>query len=130
MAYQDSIKKELSSTEVNEIQDAAANLVRRYSRGEIWDSTRKSIEEDPVNEARKLQKIFNCGDIMHNRAKCGTCNEVIESTNRHDFVTCKCKSVSVDGGTWYLRRSFSGSQEGYDDMSENWPWVKYLGLEQ
>ena len=33
------------------------------------------------------------------------CEEEIESVHRHDFVTCKCGNVSVDGGKDYLRRS-------------------------
>ena len=39
-----------------------------------------------------------------NRAKCRLCDDVIESKHRHDFVTCKCGEISVDGGTVYLRR--------------------------
>lgn len=44
--------------------------------------------------------------IKTNKAKCLQCEEVIESTHRHDFVTCKCGSVSVDGGKDYLRRCY------------------------
>ena len=43
--------------------------------------------------------------IKHNRAKCKLCLEIIESENRHDYVTCKCGEVSVDGGKDYLKRS-------------------------
>jgi len=46
------------------------------------------------------------GDIYINAAICGKCNERICSTHRHDFVTCKCGNVSVDGGSWYIRRAF------------------------
>lgn len=35
---------------------------------------------------------------MRNRAKCKLCNDIIESIDRHNFVTCKCGEISVDGG--------------------------------
>ena len=44
--------------------------------------------------------------ITRNRAKCKICGDVIESRNTHDYVTCSCGAVSVDGGLDYLRRSF------------------------
>jgi hypothetical protein len=42
--------------------------------------------------------------IIKNAAECALCGDVIESTHRHDFVTCKCGEISVDGGKAYLRR--------------------------
>ena len=42
--------------------------------------------------------------IIFNKAKCLICRQVIRSTHRHEFKTCKCGSLSVDGGTDYLRR--------------------------
>ncbi len=38
---------------------------------------------------------------MRNRAKCKLCNDIIESFHRHDYVTCKCGEISVDGGSDY-----------------------------
>lgn len=38
-----------------------------------------------------------------NRIKCAKCGEIIVSMHRHDFVTCSCGSVSVDGGNDYCR---------------------------
>jgi hypothetical protein len=35
--------------------------------------------------------------------KCLLCEDVIQSQYRHDFVTCKCGNLSVDGGVSYLR---------------------------
>ena len=54
--------------------------------------------------------------IIHNRARCKRCGETIESTFRHDFVSCKCGAIAVDGGTDYLRRS--GSFELFEELSE------------
>lgn len=40
---------------------------------------------------------------MRNRAKCKLCEDIIESKHRHDYVTCKCGQISVDGGNAYHR---------------------------
>ena len=44
--------------------------------------------------------------ILVNRAKCNRCGDIIESRHRHEFVTCSCGSIFVDGGTNYLRRGY------------------------
>ena len=51
-----------------------------------------------------------------NMAKCLDCNDVIESHYRHDFVSCSCGNISVDGGKDYTKRSFYNSN--WEDMSE------------
>ena len=40
-----------------------------------------------------------------NAAKCLNCGDVIQSRFRHEYVSCKCGAVSVDGGTSYVKRS-------------------------
>ena len=40
---------------------------------------------------------------MRNRAKCKLCEEILESFHRHDYVTCKCGEIFIDGGQDYLR---------------------------
>jgi hypothetical protein len=42
---------------------------------------------------------------MRNRAKCRLCNDIIESTHVHDYKTCSCGEISVDGGNEYHRCS-------------------------
>jgi len=42
--------------------------------------------------------------IMCNKAECRTCGDIIESRHRHDYVTCSCSSISIDGGKDYLKR--------------------------
>jgi hypothetical protein len=44
--------------------------------------------------------------IVRNSARCLECFEEVESKNTHDFVTCSCGNLSVDGGKDYLKRSF------------------------
>ena len=54
--------------------------------------------------------------IVRNAIKCNCCGDIIESTDVHDFKTCKCGKVSVDGGKDYLKRV--GCPENYTDLSE------------
>lgn len=42
--------------------------------------------------------------IISNKAKCAKCGDTIESKHRHDFKSCKCEAIFVDGGTSYIRR--------------------------
>ena len=42
--------------------------------------------------------------IIQNAATCLGCGDFIVSKHRHDFVTCTCGAISVDGGQEYLRR--------------------------
>lgn len=57
--------------------------------------------------------------IIKNAIKCKHCGDVIESTRRHEFVTCSCGCCSVDGGLDYLRQTFMNSkEEDYADLSE------------
>ena len=44
--------------------------------------------------------------IIKNQVKCNHCGDIIESRHRHDFRTCSCGAVSVDGGRDYLRRCY------------------------
>lgn len=54
--------------------------------------------------------------IKANRAKCLLCHEVLESKYTHDFVTCSCGNLSVDGGHSYLRRAAIDSTL-YEELS-------------
>lgn len=55
--------------------------------------------------------------IKRNKAQCLKCNDIIESTHRHDFKWCKCGAIAVDGGTAYLKRA-GDIFGGYKDLSE------------
>ena len=54
--------------------------------------------------------------IIRHRIKCKQCDEIIESTRRHDFKFCKCGAVAVDGGKDYLRRV--GNKDDYEELIE------------
>lgn len=55
-------------------------------------------------------------EIIHNRCRCKLCGDIIESTDRHEFVTCRCGACSVDGGHDYLRRCFA-SPDYFEELS-------------
>jgi len=54
---------------------------------------------------KNYDRIFRKKKIISNKAQCLICGEIIESKHKHDFKTCKCGNVSVDGGKEYLKRS-------------------------
>lgn len=54
--------------------------------------------------------------LKRNRARCKVCGDVIESLHRHDFKTCTCRSIFVDGGLDYVRRG--GYDKDFEDLIE------------
>ncbi len=73
-----------------------------------------TTKDTPKSQRTQLR----VGDIYINAVRCKLCGEYIRSKNRHDFVTCKCKSISVDGGSWYCKRV--GKIDCYEELSENY----------
>ena len=57
--------------------------------------------------------------IVENKAMCNKCGDVISSKHSHDFVSCSCGAISVDGGQEYIRRV--GSLKDMSDMSWTLP---------
>jgi hypothetical protein len=55
--------------------------------------------------------------LIRNAAQCKKCGDLIVSKHRHDFVTCKCGAISIDGGLAYIRRL--GNSEDIIDMCEH-----------
>jgi len=55
--------------------------------------------------------------VIRNRCQCRQCEDIIESTNRHDFVRCRCGAIFTDGGTAYIRRGFTNIDD-IIDLSE------------
>jgi hypothetical protein len=50
-------------------------------------------------ERNKMTKV-----IKSNKARCKLCGDIIESRGVHDFQSCQCEEIFVDGGHEYLRR--------------------------
>lgn len=54
--------------------------------------------------------------IYSNKARCKKCGDILESLYRRDFRTCKCGSISIDGGFDYLKRL--GDVNNIEELSE------------
>ena len=52
--------------------------------------------------------------IISNKAKCRLCGDIIESKHRHDWQTCSCGAIFVDGGHEYLKRG----AKNFEDLEE------------
>lgn len=74
----------------------------------LWFVTKSSTEE--------LRRKFDIGDIFINAAVCLKCREFVRSINRHDFRSCGCGAVTVDGGSWYAKRM--GEPDDYISVVE------------
>lgn len=90
-----------------------AEYTRPLTQQEIKDYELKQVSaEIPVFTSRARPKI------VRNRIRCTHCGDVIESESVHDFKTCSCGAVSVDGGHDYCKRSFINGPSDYEDLSE------------
>ena len=54
--------------------------------------------------------------IIRNQVKCKRCGDIIESRSTHEYVTCSCGAVGVDGGHEYLKRTFV-DEDCYEELS-------------
>jgi hypothetical protein len=54
--------------------------------------------------------------IIRNAAQCAKCGDIIESKHRHDFVSCSCGAIFVDGGLDYIRSG--GNREDFISLLE------------
>lgn len=54
--------------------------------------------------------------IIRNMARCKRCDTIIESKYRHDFQSCKCGGIFVDGGKDYFRRGME-REDLFEDLS-------------
>lgn len=54
--------------------------------------------------------------ITKNMARCGSCRQYVESKHDHDFRSCKCGNLTVDGGRSYLRRLYRS--DNWTEMSQ------------
>lgn len=65
----------------------------------------------------KGQRETAPGKIRRNSARCLKCGQDIESKYTHDFVTCRCGNLSVDGGLSYMKRSVRDGDASWKDTS-------------
>ena len=65
--------------------------------------------------------------ILSNQVECLVCGDKPYSSYRHDFKSCGCGAVAVDGGNSYLRRI--GKPNNYHDISIVIPNETYHAME-
>lgn len=82
-------------------------------------------EELTVEERKEI----GAGDIRINQAKCLLCGDAPISHHRHDFKTCKCGNLDVDGGSWYLKRNAKDLTK-VEEMSVYYKEQRKDGLEK
>lgn len=54
--------------------------------------------------------------ISYNPAICRRCGDTVESTQQHQFATCSCGALAVDGGLAYLRPL--GNKDDWTELSQ------------
>jgi len=86
---------------------------RIFNKNEDYDGkTLKSCllrfeGREPLTSARQI--------LLLNQAQCNNCFDIITSRSTHDYVSCSCGDLSVDGGTSYTKRNFG--DKGYSELS-------------
>ena len=75
------------------------------------------IDGDEIPASARYQ--WGIGDIKINQVKCLLCGDHPRSIHRHDYKSCKCGNVAVDGGSQYQR--VIGSSENW--LNELVPYV-------
>ncbi len=81
----------------------------RIRKTQLWSflnmyHAMKDARRELLNTDHNAPDAIEEMEIERNSILCRICNEEIESTHVHDFVTCRCGACSVDGGREYLRR--------------------------
>lgn len=71
------------------------------------------IDFCPYDTPMARRRELDVGDIYINQVRHTVCGWYIRSKNRHDYVTCKCGGLSVDGGSWY--QALGGDTEHAED---------------
>lgn len=76
----------------------------------------ENVEETYIPDPDDYTLVSRGGKLIYrNSAKCRNCGDELISFRRHDFKTCSCGDLSVDGGHDYIRRV--GSATAYIDTS-------------
>lgn len=88
----------------------------RMQRRNGFPQVKKNDYSREKSKAVKMQKI------IVNRTCCKHCVDIFESHSTHDFKTCSCGAVSVDGGHDYIRRTFK-EKEDFEELSNIQEWV-------
>jgi formylmethanofuran dehydrogenase subunit E len=89
---------------------------KRYCAKELQDVLYKQFPDIYENSDNPVLPKEPKYKIITNKAQCKKCGDIIESLYRHDFQSCKCRAIFVDGGLDYLR-SGADNFENFIDLS-------------
>lgn len=92
-------------------RDRAERLRKKYKNAMV-------LLEAPCKRNASTPKQIPDKEITLNRAKCKLCGDIVTSRYTHDFQTCGCTEIFVDGGTSYIRRGANHSLDNIIEMSE------------
>lgn len=76
----------------------------------IFNKNEDSKEQGSFGSSKPPSQI-----LLLNQAQCNNCFDIITSRSTHDYVSCSCGDLSVDGGTSYTKRNFG--DKGYSELS-------------
>lgn len=65
-----------------------------------------------------------------NKVRCKKCDEIIESKSTYDFKTCKCGSISIDGGKEYQKVSWKSDNPAKRSSAEDYIDFSYSVYEE
>lgn len=91
--------------------------VRDYAERDARRVSLPKLETDPAAEKPPYVPPKPTKRLTKNAARCTVCKTVIQSKHRHDWVSCKCGKIFVDGGLAYQRIGYS-VPEDFEDLSE------------
>lgn len=96
-------------------------LYRECSHGELHPDPDQLAFFDKVapylaRHACCAENCCNMDEGKYNAAKCRSCGDTVVSRWRHNFVSCTCGNIFVDGGHDYTRHGFNDSNN-YENLS-------------
>jgi len=89
-------------------------MLARHIRKQYEEREKKQTAADKAYQ--KHQKDVK---KFKNKARCKKCGDIIESKHVHDYVTCKCGAISVDGGNDYWKAG-AKSFDDFERLFEEW----------
>lgn len=102
--------------EWNDGQPVTVEFTARYSDGAL------NLVSEAIRRLLKVYPELKAGryGVPRNRAKCRKCGTVLWSQFKHDFTSCSCGKVTLDGG--YDYRRVGGHMKDIEFLLE--PWQK------
>lgn len=99
--------------EVRGLPAPLAHEALRDAQAYAANVLQEAAEQLAVRQNPSLETL----PILKNAAWCAVCETEVESRSRHDFRSCPCGSLQVDGGKAYLKRGWRGPGRHWEGRS-------------